>query len=326
MIALIPAAGKGTRLRPLTHAVPKPLLKVAGKPIIHHIVEGIQSLPGLEEIHLVISPGLEEIVTYLRSTTSLPVTYSLQTETRGLGHAVFQARDRLEQTDQVFIILGDTIVEADFETCVRKGQDFVAVMEVEEPQRFGIVTLENGIIVDMVEKPERPPTNLAIAGVYYIRNVPLLLQGLEHIIQEGILTRGEYQLTDALRWMLQHDWRPIPLRLDAWYDCGTMEALLETNRALLEKYHRPVEAVDSLVIPPVWVHETAEIQHSIIGPYAYIEAGARIVNSIVKDSIVYESAHIENMVIIDSVIGQNTELRGTGDRLRVAPHSQVHRH
>lgn len=326
MIALIPAAGKGTRLRPLTHAVPKPLLKVAGKPILQHIVEGIQDLPGLEEIHLVISPGLEEIVTFLRSVTPLPVTYSLQTETRGLGHAVYQAQDRLTQADSVFIILGDTIVEADFEKRVRQGQDFVAVMEVEDPHRFGIVTVEEGTIVDMEEKPEHPKSNLAIAGVYYIRNVPLLLQGLETVIRENILTRGEYQLTDALRWMLQRGWRPVPLRLRAWYDCGTMEALLETNRALLEKFHRPVEIEGSLVIPPVWVHESAEIHHSLIGPYAYIEAGARIVNSIVKDSIVYEQAHIENMVIIDSVIGQNTELRGTGDRLRVAPHSQVHRH
>ncbi len=333
MKAVIPVAGRGTRLRPLTHVTPKPLLRVAGKPVIQHIVERIHTLPGLTGIHLVISPWMEEVPRVVASVTRVPVDFSVQESPEGLGHAIFMARKAVDPEEAVFIVLGDTIVDRSFEAEVRQGRDFVAVIEVDDPRRFGVVQLnEAGEIVWMVEKPEEPPSNLAIAGVYFIRRAGLLFDALEYIIQNDIRTKsqtgkGEFQLTDALQRMLDLGWRPLPLRLNPedWLDCGTMDALLATNAVLLDRMGTTAHREGSLILPPVLIEESAEIEGSIIGPYAYIESGARIRNSIVRNSIVYTEAEIENMVLVDSVVGEGTELRGHHDTLRLAPHSTYHR-
>ncbi len=333
MKAVIPVAGKGTRLRPLTHVTPKPMLRVAGKPVIQHIVERIQTLPSLEGLHLVISPWMEEVPRFVETIARVPVTYSVQEDPQGLGHAVFMARTAVQPHEAVFIILGDTIVDRSFDQEVTQGRDFVAVIEVEDPRRFGVVELnEAGEIVRMVEKPADPPSRLAIAGVYFIQEAGRLFEALEYIIQHNIRTasqtgKGEFQLTDALQRMLDLGWRPVPLLLNPedWLDCGTMEALLSTNAVLLERMGATAQRDGNLILPPVLIEESAEIEGSIIGPYAYIESGARIRNSIVRNSIVYTEAEIENMVLVDSVVGEYTELRGHHDTVRLAPHSKYHR-
>ncbi len=334
MKAVIPVAGKGTRLRPLTHVTPKPMLRVAGKPVIQHIVERIQSLPGLEGLHLIISPWMEEVPEFVKTIARVPVTFSVQEDPQGLGHAVYMAHEAVQPEEAVFIILGDTIVDRSFDQEVAEGRDFVAVIEVEDPRRFGVVELnEAGDIVGMVEKPAEPPSNLAIAGVYFITRAGLLFDALEYIIRHDIRTpsqtgKGEFQLTDALQRMLELGWRPRPLRLNPenWLDCGTMEALLATNAVLLERLNPPVPTYPgSLILPPVLIEEGVDIEGSIIGPYAYIESGAKLRHSIVRNSIIYTAAEVENMVLLDSVVGEYTELRGHHDTLRLAPHSQYHR-
>ena len=335
MKAVIPVAGRGTRLRPLTHVTPKPMLRVAGKPVIQHIVERIQTLPGLEGIHLVISPWMEEVPEFVKTIARVPVTYSVQEDPQGLGHAVYMAREAVQPDEAVFIILGDTIVDRSFDRDVAEGRDFVAVIEVEDPRRFGVVELnEAGEIVRMVEKPQEPPSNLAIAGVYFIQRAGFLFEALDHIIRHNIRTasqtgQGEFQLTDALQWMLDQGWRPVPLRLkpENWLDCGTMEALLATNATLLKRMFptAPEKQVCNLIIPPVLIEPGAQIEGSIVGPYVYVEKCARIRHSIVRNSIIYTQAEVEYMVLLDSVVGENTELRGHHDTLRLAPHSQYHR-
>ncbi len=333
MKAVIPVAGKGTRLRPLTHVTPKPMLRVAGKPVIQHIVERIQDLPNLQGLHLVISPWMEEVPRFVQTVTSHPVSYSVQEDPQGLGHAVYMAREAVDPEEAVFIVLGDTIVDRSFAEDVQKGRDFVAVIEVEDPRRFGVVELnESGEIVRMVEKPQEPPSNLAIAGVYFIQKAGLLFDALAYIIKCDIRTpsqtgKGEFQLTDALQRMLDLGWRPLPLRLrpENWLDCGTMEALLETNAVLLDRLQASVDLPGNLVLPPVLIDPGATIEGSIIGPYVYVESGVRIRNSIVRNSILYAEAEVENMVLVDSVVGEYTELRGHHDTLRLAPHSKYHR-
>lgn len=319
---MIPVAGAGTRLRPHTITTPKALLSVAGKPILGHILDQIATLKP-ERAVLVIGPGThgDRLRAYAASRADLEVVCVVQEEPLGLGHAVARARDAVGAAP-ILILLGDTILKADLKRFVSGGSK-VGVKEVDDPRRFGVAEVKDGRIVSLVEKPEHPTSNLALVGLYYLEDSRLLFQSLESLERTGKRTRGEIQLTDALAEMLARgaDLRPFPV--EGWYDCGETDALLETNRALLDVSGNHVERTGVIIVPPVALDPSADVLHSVIGPHASIGARAHVRRSVVKNSIINDGATVEDVLLDLSVVGEEAVVRGGYHRLNVGDSSEV---
>lgn len=319
--AVVPVAGAGTRLRPHTHTYPKVLLTVGDKPIIGHILDDI-SAAGIKKVCLVVGYLGEKIKEYVsKNYKALEVTYVEQPEPKGLGHAIWLTRRAV--TGPVVVMLGDTILDADLPRFLGSKEDCIAVKEVADPRRFGVVETKGGYISAMVEKPEHPKTNLAIVGIYSFRNSSLLYNALERLVESGRTTKGEIQFTDALAALVKggHKIRPVPI--EGWYDCGKPETLLETNRHILDRKKFYPKAKNSLIIPPVYISPTAKVANSIVGPYASIGDGARIDSSIVSDSIVNENAQIMNINLGGSLVGPSATVIGRKDQLNVGENSEI---
>ena len=320
-VAIVPVAGVGTRLRPHTHSTPKSLLLVAGKPILAHILDQLKG--SVERVVLVISPGSqgERIKQYAAGYSDLKIDCVLQPEPLGLGHAVAQAKP-LAGTSSLLIILGDTIVQASIGELIQGGSK-VGVAEVSDPSRFGVVEVREGKIVRVVEKPDKPISNLAIVGLYYITKGPLLFDCLETLVRDGRRTKGEIQLTDALGLLIERgeELRPFPVK--GWYDCGKTESLLETNRALLDQLATPVSREGVVVLPPVALDPTADVTAAVIGPYVSIGPRAQVRQAVVRNSIVNEGATVVDILLDSSVVGENAVVRGAYQRLNVGDSSEV---
>jgi glucose-1-phosphate thymidylyltransferase len=321
-IAVIPVAGVGTRLRPHTHTVPKALLHVAGKPILAHIVDELIAL-GVDEMVFVVGHMGDRIREYVDRSYRIPVHYVEQEERKGLGHAV-HLTESVVGGRPVLIVLGDTIFKADFSGVLAGERSLVGVKEVEDPRRFGIAETRNGTVTHLVEKPDRPTSNLALVGIYYLRNSPLLFACLREIVNERhLLTKGEYQLTDALELMIERGESIGTFPVAGWYDCGKTETLLETNRDLLDLANGAREIPGNIVKPPVAIDPTAVIENSIVGPYATVAAGASVRNSVVKNSIINENASVEDILLDASVVGDHAVVRGAFKRLNVGDSSEI---
>jgi glucose-1-phosphate thymidylyltransferase len=322
LVAVIPVAGAGTRLRPHTHTVPKALLEVAGKPILAHILDQVAKAKP-ERVVLVIGPGVqgEQIRRWAERRPGLKFAFAVQESPLGLGHAVLQAKGEVG-TAPVLIVLGDTIAVAALRDLV-SGDSKVGVHQVEDPRRFGVANVEGGRITSLVEKPEHPTSHLAVVGVYYLTNAPLLFRSLEAVEREGKRTKGEIQLTDGLQRMIEEGEVLRPFPVDAWYDCGKTETLLETNRALLDLSAGPVTRPGVVVLPPVAIDESADVMHSVVGPHASIGPGARVHRAVVRNSIISQGATVENVLLDLSVVGENAVVRGTYQRLNVGDSSEV---
>jgi len=309
---IIPAAGEGTRLRPHTHSVPKALLYVAGKPILAHIVDQVVQL-NPSEVTIIVGFLGSQIVDFVKSEYDLNVRFVEQKELLGLGYAILLGIEP-EETEDILVILGDTIVETDWQSLLGRNQNVLGVKEVDEPQRFGNVEVKGTKITSIVEKPDNPESNLAAVGVYYIKDTKVLRNALEEVYNEGIRTRGEIQVTDAIQLLLDNGVELHAVSIDGWYDCGKRETMLQTNRHLLanltdEGEHR--NHSESVLIPPVYVAPDAVIERSIIGPNTSVAAGCVIRDSIISDSIISAGACVEDARLISSLIGNNAVVNGS---------------
>ncbi|MEO0244678.1 MAG: sugar phosphate nucleotidyltransferase [candidate division WOR-3 bacterium] len=322
MKAIIPVGGKGTRLKPHTLTTPKPLITVAGKPILFHIIDRI--LPyNPEEILLVIPPDGENICkSVIENYQDLKIKYAVQEKPLGLGHAIRVALD-VENNSEVLIVLGDTIIDASLKDEDFKW-DFIGLKEVDDPTRYGVAILNNeGFVVKVVEKPSHFVSNLAIAGIYFFRDSKFLRESLDYIISNDIKTKGEYQLTDAIQHMLTRGFKPKAVFIENWYDCGTVETLLATNKFLLHKHQTKRTYPNALIIPPCFIAEDAEINNSLIGPYVSIGKGAKIYNAIIQNSIINENAEVENIIITASIIGKDAYLKGSAKIVNLGDSSEM---
>jgi glucose-1-phosphate thymidylyltransferase len=319
--AIIPVAGEGTRLRPHTHTIPKPLLRVAGKPILGHIFDDIVSL-GISDIVLIVGYRGREIVDYVKANYDVKVSVVEQSERLGLGHAIYLSRDHIG-TEPVLIMLGDTIFKGDFGCMAKAGGNYIGVKRVSEPERFGIVELEDTRIVKLVEKPESPESDLAMVGIYFIEDSKALYQSLDSIVRDGIRTKGEFQLTDALNLMIRNGIVLKAFEVEGWFDCGKPETLLDTNRTLLEMDSPRIEIPGSIVVDPVYIAPDARIESSIVGPYISVAGGSVVRGSIVRNSIIGENALVEDALLDSSLIGDNAVVKGMFKRLNVGDSSEI---
>jgi glucose-1-phosphate thymidylyltransferase len=322
--AIIPAAGIGTRLRPHTYTLPKALLYVAGKPIISHILDDVIPL-GVSSIVLIVGYKGDLIEEYVRKRyPDIDVEFVQQAERKGIGHAIHLTRKQADTGEPLLIILGDTIVKSDLASAVQSKTHALGVKEVADPRRFGVCEMSGGFITRLVEKPQDPPSNLALVGLYYLRDSRLLFQALQEEIDGGIMNHGEYQITDALQIMIDNGEKFTPHMIDEWFDCGKPEALLETNRKLLEETGADAAPIEGCVIvPPVSISPDAEISNSIIGPYVSIAEKAVVHDSIIRDSILAEGATVRDAQLESSLVGAKAVVRGGFRRVDIGDSSEI---
>lgn len=330
MKVLIPVAGAGTRLRPHTYTQPKPLMPVAGKPIIRFIVDKFLEL-GCTEFVFVIGYLGDKIRDYIEQTyPKLRTEFVYQEHREGSAHAVHTAREAIEDEDEIFIAFGDTIFDVDLKQMLDCPHSCLGVKKVNDPREFGVAEIdEAGRAIRMVEKPRIPKSNLAMVGIYKVKEVPALLRAVKDLIEEDQRTVGEYQLTDALQRLVEQGIPIQALPVNNWYDCGRKDVLLETNAMLLNQRGYATEqgklpAFDNTIfIHPVAVGKDCQIINSIIGPHVTIGDHARISDSIVRDSIIGSFAALQDVVLKHSVIGADASIRGMNMSLNIGDNTEI---
>jgi glucose-1-phosphate thymidylyltransferase len=332
MKIIIPAAGAGKRLFPHTFTKPKPMVYIAGKPIIGHILDRMKDVEP-EEIIMVVGYKKEQIMSYVDKNYSkvFNIRYVTQDEQLGLGHSIYVARNEIGNSDTM-IALGDMIFKAGYaefyKLYTNNGEcsASIGVREVDDPKKYGIVELQGNCVKTMEEKPSYPKSNLGIAGVYFIKETQVLLSILGEMINENMHTRGEYQLTDALQEMVNKGYHLKTFPVSSWYDCGHPESLLETNRVLLDEKEDvdPVFQIkDSVIIQPVAIGEGVTIINSVIGPHASIADYSYIESSIISDSVIGSRSQISKVNLQISIVGDDASVHGKHNSLNIGDSSSI---
>ena len=319
MKAIIPVAGSGSRLRPVTLETPKAMVPVAGKPVLQYILDQVAAL-GIREVVLVISPSGDAIRRFVDRRDDVEARYVVQHEPLGIGHAVYQCRDHVDD-EPLLVLLGDVIYLSDFAFLAgAPSGNAIGVKQVAgDLGRYGLVETAGGRITRLVEKPDHPISNLAIAGIYYFSRPRPLMAGLETLVRSGRRTRNEYQLTDALQWMVEQGEHLSPFEVDDWYDCGTPDRLLEANRRLLDLNGGNRTIPGSVIIPPVDIAADARVYRSVIGPHVAISSGASVARTVVRDATIGTRARIENCDLRGSIVTPHAVLADTVRRVSDGP-------
>ncbi|MGP8216981.1 MAG: sugar phosphate nucleotidyltransferase [Bacteroidia bacterium] len=328
MKLIIPMAGIGKRMRPHTLTVPKPLLPVAGKPMVQHLVEDICKMTGekIEEIGFVIGnfgKEVEQNLLKVAEKTGARGKIFHQEEALGTAHAVLCASEMLE--GKVIVAFSDTLFRG--EVKIDASQDGVIwVQKVEDPKPFGVVKMDKqNIITDFVEKPREFISDLAIIGIYYFKDGAYLHKEMQYLIDNDIKEKGEYQLTNALENMKKKGTRFTVAQVTEWLDCGNKENMLYTNRRVLEtksgrKTTKHLE--NSIIIEPCYIEDTVSLKNSIVGPFVSIGRNTKIENSIISDAIIQDHTTISNANISSSMIGSYVQLEGRQHNLSIGDYNQ----
>ena len=340
MQIVIPLAGLGSRLRPLTYTTPKPLVQVAGKTVLGHVLDSLAGVQ-IDDIVFIVGYLGEQIEKYVKENfPQYRAHFVEQKELNGQSPAIGLTRNVINK--DVLIIFGDTVVEADLSGLDRMPYDgAIYTKVVEDPRRFGVVKIQGDLITRFVEKPQEFISNRAVGGVYYFKESKKLFAAIDEQIRRNIQLKNEYFLADAMQLMIESGSRLTTRLLSSWYDCGTVPSLLETNRYLLQKIeHAAVNGKGCALIPPVSIAPSAKISNSIIGPHVTIGANVTITdsrigpyvsigdnsavsNSIIRDSILSQSSRSEEAMLTGSLIGNHARVKGTFDRLTVGDTSEV---
>lgn len=318
MKAIIPVAGIGTRLQPLTNNIPKVLVNVAGRPMLFHLIDELIKNSKIDTIILIIGylgDRIEKAVSKEYRDARVKFECVEQKKMLGLGHAVYHAIDHVKEGEPVIIILGDTIFEFDLDSVLRCEYSAIGYKDVEDTTRFGIVESRDGFIKRMIEKPAPGVTESksAIAGIYFVKDGHKLFKAIEHLMDNNIRTKDEYQLTDALMKMVEDGEKMVPFEIENWFDCGKPETLLATNAYILQRDHYASQQYpfpDSTFIEPVFIGEGCEIKNSTIGPNATIADGASVKDSQVANSIVSENAEVVDADLDAVALGIGEKVKG----------------
>ncbi len=328
MKAIIPVAGAGTKLRPHTYTQPKALIPIAGKTILSFIVDQLHEA-GINEFIFILGYLGEKIQEYVKQTyPTLTCHFVYQNERHGTGHAI-ELTKNIVGTDEVFVVLGDTICEYDVKEVVQSPYSMLGVKKVDDPRNFGVATInEEEFIEQVVEKPAIPKSNMALVGLYKIKETNFLFECIHHIFTQDIKTQGEYNLTDALDCMIKRGAAFKSFKVKNWFDCGKKESLLESNATLLKKFGGNVAAENhdfegTIIIPPVSIASGCKITKSIIGPHVAIGANTTIANSIVRDSIIGSYTNLYEVVLDNSLIGSDANVKGLSRSLNIGDNTEI---
>ncbi len=328
-------AGRGSRLRPHTLTVPKPLVPVGGKPIVHRLVEDIAKVlnQDIEEIAFIIHESfgkeVEENLKRVAGELGSKGTIYYQNEPLGTGHAIMCAKESM--SGPIVVAYADTLFKADF-TLEASADSVIWVKQVEDPSAFGVVQLnEQNQIIDFVEKPKEFVSDLAIIGIYYFKSGETLRAELQYLLDNDITKGGEYQLTDALETMKQKGLVFVPGKVDEWLDCGNKEVTVFTNQRVLEydqeKNRKMIsdsaKIRNAVIIPPCFVGDNAVVEDSVIGPHVSIGANSSVVRSTISNSNIQQSTTIKNAVLENSMIGSFVSYEGLARDLSLGDYSTI---
>jgi glucose-1-phosphate thymidylyltransferase len=321
MKIIIPMAGKGKRMRPHTLTVPKPLINVAGKPIVQRLVEDITKVCGekVEEIAFIIGPDfgkeVEENLVKIANEQGAKGTICYQEKALGTAHAIMCARDSI--SGKTVVAFADTLFKADFVMDTNQ-EGVIWVQGIEDPSQFGVVKLNDaGVITDFVEKPSTFVSNLAIIGIYYFKDGDNLKKELQYLLDNNITEKGEFQLTNALENMKKKGIAFTPGKVTEWLDCGNKDATVYTNQRVLEfdkgnasLKGKNIVTENSLIIEPCFIGDNVVIKNSIIGPHASIGAGCNMTDVILRNSVVQANTKLKGVNVHNSMIGEGAEVKG----------------
>jgi len=327
MKIIMPVAGKGTRLRPHTHTKAKSLVHVAGKTVLEHIVSRLLALDDFELLFVTDENG-QQVEAFMKETfPKLNCRYITQKERLGPAHAVFQAAPFISEGDDVLVVFNDTIFVTDLKRIPKLVADcdgLIYSKEVENYQSFGVNVVQDGLIVDMVEKPDTPISKLAQVGLYYLKDGYRFMNCLAATIAAGETVKGEYYLPSVFMRMIKNGARFRAPELDAWLDCGKPETLLETNRHLLRgRHHIHGDVYNSVLIEPVHIAKGTVVRNSIIGPDVSVAPGCTIDECIIKDSIINVNSRAKDTILHSSILGDSVTLVGSPRKMNIGDHSLI---
>jgi glucose-1-phosphate thymidylyltransferase len=327
MKAIIPVAGAGTKLRPHTYTQPKALIPLAGKTILSIIVDQLMEA-GIHEFIFIVGYLGEKIEDYVKEKyPGLAASFVHQNERQGIGHAILLTKGIVGE-DEIFIVLGDTICEFDVKQVLEVPFSTLGVKKVDDPRNFGVAELEdNSMISRVVEKPQIPKSNMALVGIYRIKETAALFHCLENNIQQQLTSYGEYNLTDAIECMINNGVKFHSFKVQNWFDCGKKETLLESNAKLLKKFGGNIAPEhhfeNTIIIQPVNIAPGCDIKNSIIGPNVAIGEKTKVNYSIIKDSIIGSFANLYDIVLTHSLIGSDTEVKGESRSLNIGDNTEI---
>lgn len=327
MKAIIPVAGIGSRLRPQTHTQPKALVPVAGKPILGHIIDSLADA-GIREFIFVVGYLGDKIQQYIVGKYAhLNMQFVVQEFKEGAGHAIWMARDLIKEEDELLIVLGDTIFEVDLKEVIESPYSELGVKKVDDPRLFGVVEMnDEGMVTKVVEKPLIPKSNLALVGIYKIKEGKALINAIDHNIKNNIKTNDQFYITDGLMNLVNAGVQMHTFPVEDWYDCGKKEVLLATNAMLLAK--QPVKDhngkyENTIIVPPVSIAENCKISNSIIGPNVSIGENTTVNYSIIHNSIIGAYSNLESIVLDQSLIGNDASLKGLSQSLNLGDSTEI---
>ena len=333
MKIIVPMAGRGSRLRPHTLTVPKPLIPVAGKPIVHRLVEDIAGVLNqkIDEVAFIIHESfgkkVEEDLIAIAQKLGAKGTIYYQNEALGTGHAIMCAKDSL--SGPAVIAYADTLIRADFDLDT-SADSVIWVKQVDEPEAFGVVNLNaNGEIIELVEKPKEFVSDLAVIGIYYFKDIAVLKNELQSVLDNNIIHGGEYQINDGIKQMMAKGMKFVPGKVDEWMDCGNKNVTVETNNRMLGFLHSDGENLvasdvrldNSTIIPPCSIAEDVVLINATVGPNVSLGKGCHVVNSTIKNSLIQTHAHIKNAILDNAMIGNHVNYDGNFTSISIGDYS-----
>jgi glucose-1-phosphate thymidylyltransferase len=332
MKIIIPMAGRGSRLRPHTLTVPKPLIPIAGKPIVQRLVEDLtDSFPGeVDEVAFIIGDfgkAVEKQLHRIAGGVGAKASVYYQDQPLGPAHAIWCGRESI--AGPTIVAFADTLFKADF--AFNTNEDgIIWVQKVDDPSSFGVVKIgPDGYIIDFVEKSPDFVSDLAIVGLYYFRDGDLLREQLQYLIDQDMKDKGEFQITSVLDNMKDRGVQFKPARIEEWLDCGNKENVIYTNKRMLDIKKEKEQLVsktlkqeNAIVIPPCYIGENTVIRNSVVGPYVSIGDNCRIENSVISESVIQNHTHMANANLSNSMLGNEVKYRGDKSELSLGDYSE----